>query len=65
MFKRLFKYETMVQFDEQNQPCICGYAVKRLEDVEIKCFSRNKAEKLLLKQINEKYPQYNGLVQLW
>ncbi len=65
MFKRNFKYETIVQFDEKNKPCICGCLVKRLEDVEINCFSSKKAEKLLLHQINKKYPQYKGLVQLW
>ena len=63
--KRNYIFETMVQFDEDKRPCICGCSVKWLDKVSIKDFTERKACRKALKFINEKYPQYNGLVQIW
>lgn len=65
IFKKKFKYQGMVQFDENHEPCICGISVKWLDDITVKATTEKKAIAIADNLINEKYPQYNGMVQLW
>ena len=40
-----YKYQGMVQFDENKEPCICGISVKWLNHVSIKASSEKEAIK--------------------
>lgn len=65
---RTFYFKGMVQFEEGTKgeriPTICGDSVRWLKEISVKAFTYNKAETEALKIFNNKYPQYNGLVQI-
>ena len=60
-----YKYQGMVQFDENKKPCICGISVRWLDHITVKAFTEKKAIKKACDILNEKYPEYNRMIQLW
>lgn len=65
IFKRKFNYQGLVQFDEDNNPCICGCKVKWLDYVTVEKYTEKQAIKEACDLLNGKYPKYQGMVQLW
>lgn len=59
-FKKLYYFSPMVQFDEKDNPCICGCKVMWLDSVTVEARSFKKAEKKFWELIEERYPEYKG-----
>ena len=55
----------MVQFDENHKPTICGIHVRWLDKITIKARTENQAYELAEKLLNEKYPEYDRMVQIF
>lgn len=65
LFEKDYKYQGMIQFDENHTPCICGCSVKWLDNVSVKAFSEKEAEKKAEKLLCEKYSEYKNCIQLY
>jgi hypothetical protein len=55
----------MVQFDENHKPTICGIHVRWLDEITIKARTENQACRIAEKLLNEKYPEYDRMVQIF
>jgi len=65
IFKRKYHYQGMVQFDENHKPTICGIHVRWLDEITIKARTENQACRIAEKLLNEKYPEYDRMVQIF
>jgi len=65
LFKRKYHYQGMVQFDENHKPTICGIYVRWLNKIVIKERTENQACRIAEKLLNEKYPEYDRMVQIF
>jgi len=64
-FEKTYRYQGMVQFSEEGEPVICGIKARWLDEVTVFAISEKEAIRKACDVLNNKYPQYNGMVQLW
>jgi hypothetical protein len=66
LFKRKFTYQGLVQFEfKTHEPVICGDMVKWLDHITVEAFTEKSAIEKACNILNNKYSEYNGMVQLW
>jgi hypothetical protein len=64
MYANNYFMQGLVQFD-QGELTICGDSVKWLDELQIYATSNKKANKIAFEFLNEKYPEYGIMIQLF